>query len=56
MALAARAWVAEHYDDRVVLGLVVDFYMNLIRPAAIQNPQAEEEGRAEVVTGLPASL
>ena len=55
MALAARAWVAKNYDDRVVLGLVVDFYLNLIRPAAIQNPQAEEE-RAEVVTGLPASL
>jgi glycosyltransferase involved in cell wall biosynthesis len=55
MALAARAWVAENYDDRVVLGLVVDFYLNLIRPTAIQNPQAKEE-RSEVVTGLPASL
>lgn len=34
MGIAARAWVAEHYEDRRVLGQTVEFYKSLIKRAS----------------------
>lgn len=55
MAVAARTWVTENYDDRMVLGRIVDCYKDLIGSAATRSSQVEEK-HAEVITGLPASL
>jgi glycosyltransferase involved in cell wall biosynthesis len=55
MSVAARKWVAENYEDRRVLGMVVDFYLNLLSPSGPADAGTEEK-RISAVTGLPASL
>lgn len=55
MSAAARTWVAENYDDRRVLGLVVALYTSLIGP--IEGRDFQSRGNLpEPVTGLPAAL
>jgi glycosyltransferase involved in cell wall biosynthesis len=56
MSAAARAWVAENYADRKVLGLAVDFYLNLSRDGAAPEPHPAGKKLTEAVTGLAASL
>ena len=53
MSAAARAWVAENYEDRRVLGLAVALYMSRIAPTEVQGCG---EDRPAAVTGLPAAL
>jgi hypothetical protein len=55
MSVAARKWVAENYEDRRVLGMAVDFYLNLLSPSGPADAGMEEK-RISAVTGLPASL
>ncbi|HEV2215422.1 MAG TPA: glycosyltransferase family 4 protein [Terracidiphilus sp.] len=53
MSAAARAWVAENYEDRRVLGLAVSLYMSLITPRDVETCG---EDRPAAATGLPARL
>jgi glycosyltransferase involved in cell wall biosynthesis len=55
MSAAARTWVAENYEDRMVLGLAVALYMSLLAPAEVRDSRTGEKG-PEAVNGLPASL
>ncbi len=55
MAVDARAWVRKNFEDKRILGLVVAFYMNLLRRPAIHKAKAMGE-RAEAVTGLASLL
>ena len=54
MARAARAWVAENYDHRRVLGLTATFYANLVR-AATDRAMPEPELIGDRATDLSVS-
>jgi glycosyltransferase involved in cell wall biosynthesis len=55
MSMAARAWVAENYEDRRVLGLAVELYLSLIAGAGVHRSESDEK-QTDAVTGLPAAL
>jgi hypothetical protein len=52
MKHAARAWVAENYEDRRVLGLMVGFYRQMIEPEGAHKVEPDGKLR-QTVTGLP---
>ena len=55
MSAAARRWVAETYEDRKVLGMAIDFYLNLFRRPGAAEIETEKE-QPDPVTGVPVSL
>ena len=55
MAKAARAWVAENFDNRRVLGTTVNFYSGLLKRAFELREEAGEPQK-EAATELPVSL
>jgi glycosyltransferase involved in cell wall biosynthesis len=50
---AARAWVAEHYEDRRVLGQTIEFYKSLIE-RALGDKGAGDDGAGEMATDSSA--
>lgn len=52
MGRASRAWVAENYESRYVLGRTIAFYRRLMRPPAKQ-PAHETDAIGGRATGLP---
>jgi len=56
MGDAARAWVLEHYVNRLVLGLTVNYYKNLLEPGCERNISRGNVGgvNGSSATGRPA--